>query len=173
MNPLYTIGYNAWPASTRISGMVRALTEANVSMLVDIRHSPCPSDPTGRSAYGPKPWTLQEGEGLAAALRAVGIHYAWLPELGNPQKNDREMAILRWHLADRDHMWPVHRGLAILEELMSPEDVCCLLCACDQYEQCHRRLIVEALFARRTSDAWNVFNLHRNGPVLISSGVSP
>jgi uncharacterized protein (DUF488 family) len=172
MNTLYTIGYNVWPASKRIEGMTRALTQAPVSLLVDIRHSPCPSDPTGRSSYGPKPWTLQRGEGILSHLKSVGVRYAWLPELGNPQKTDRQMAILRWHLTDRDQSWPVHRGLELLEGLMNGGEVCCLLCACDKYEQCHRRLIAEAWMARRAGDPCAIFNLGPSGPVFTSSGAS-
>lgn len=144
MTTLFTMGYNAWKADQRMAHMSRSLVDAGVSLLIDVRHSPCAADPTGRSAYAPKPWTLQRDGGLVTELAKVGVDYAWLPELGNPQKNDPEMTILRWHLTDGTHLWPVHRGLAVLAQLVGAGHVCCLLCGCDKYDRCHRRLIAEA-----------------------------
>lgn len=144
MTTLFTMGYNAWKADQRMTHMSRSLVGAGVTLLVDVRHSPCASDPTGRSAYGPKPWTLQHEGGLVAELAKIRIDYAWLPELGNPQKNDTAMTILLAHLADTTRSWPVHRGLALLSKLVSAGNVCCLLCGCDKYSRCHRRLIAEA-----------------------------
>jgi uncharacterized protein (DUF488 family) len=169
MTTLFTIGYNAWTARERMERMVHALLEAGVTMLVDIRHSPCPSDPSGRTMYGPKPWSLQQEGGLLAELEKLGLRYAWLLELGNPQKNDREMAILKWHLADRDHAWPVHRGLLQLGKLVGEGHVCCLLCACAKYDQCHRQLIVDA-FCHEITSRPRVVNLSSRGPHEILPG---
>lgn len=139
-------------------------------MLVDVRHSPCPSDPTGSTAYGPKPWTLQRDGGLIEELQKIGIAYTWLPELGNPQKNDRQMAIFRWHLAERERNWPVHRGLSLLGELVSDQHACCLLCACEKYDQCHRRLIVEAFCNQRPDLRIRVIDMTARGPKIMSEG---
>jgi hypothetical protein len=167
MATLFTIGYNAWPASTRLVGMTAALTEAAVTMLVDIRHSPCPSDPTGRSAYGPKAWTLQKDGGIVDGLKAVGIKYTWILELGNPQKNDRDMKILRWQLADKEGAWPVHRGLAQLSELVGEGYTCCLLCACKTYGQCHRSLISETFCELCLGLPVRVVNLSERGQSVV------
>ncbi len=169
MTTLFTIGYNAWPVSERMERMGHALVEAGVTMLVDVRHSPCPSDPSGRSMYGPKPWTLQRDDGLVAELGKLGLSYRWILELGNPQKNDQEMNIFRWHLADREHAWPVHRGLLQLGQLVSEGHVCCLLCACAKYDQCHRQLIVDA-FCQGHDPRIRVVNLTSRGPQEISPG---
>lgn len=80
--------------------------------LVDVRLNPCSSDPTPGRPYGPKPWNLQAGAaGIVRLLAEAGIAYTWLVELGNPQRQDRSMAVLRDHLADTSGIWPVHRGL--------------------------------------------------------------
>jgi hypothetical protein len=34
------------------------------------------------------------GQGIVATLEEAGIGYLWLPELGNPQKNEATMALL-------------------------------------------------------------------------------
>ena len=79
------------------------------------------------------------------SARSGGIEYRWLVELGNPQKNDPDMAVLMEQLADENGRWPVHRGLSLLSKLLEAGKRCCLLCACNRYEDCHRRLIAEAL----------------------------
>src|SRR3954471_22583066 len=112
---LWLVGYGAWPASRRAIGLVEALRGRGVTLLVDVRHSPSSSDPIEGRTYGPKPWNLQEGRaGIAGLLEAGGIDYEWLVELGNPQRRDPSMAILRSHLADPLGDWPVHRGLTRL-----------------------------------------------------------
>jgi hypothetical protein len=168
MTTLFTIGYNAWPVRERMERMGHALVEAGVTMLVDVRHSPCPSDPSGRSMYGPKPWTLQQDGGIISELEKLGLSYTWLPELGNPQKNDPHMSILRWHLADRETKWPIRRGLLELEKLLQDGQICCLLCGCASYDRCHRRLVVEA-FTKDRNPRIKVVNLAARGPQLMNS----
>jgi hypothetical protein len=64
-------------------------------------------------------------------------------ELGNPQKRDPEMKILRHHLSQKEG-WPVHRGFEVLRELIVHKGKrCCLMCACEDYATCHRSLIAE------------------------------
>ena len=107
---LWTIGYGGWPTTVRAERVVAALSSRGVTRLVDVRLNPCASN-TKPGRYGPKPWTLQAGRsGIASTLKAAGIAYEWLVELGNPQRHDKAMTILREHLADREGGWPVHRG---------------------------------------------------------------
>jgi hypothetical protein len=88
---------------------------------------------------------MPEGSGIVTLLRGAGIEYRWLVELGNPQKTDPGMEVLRAHLSDPAGDWPVHRGLEILRRLVVDERRrCCLLCACETYEGCHRKVIAEA-----------------------------
>ncbi len=95
-----------------------------------------------------------------AALAEHGMDYRWIVELGNPQKRDPKMEILRWQLDSRDERWPVTRGLQLLASLVRDETTtCCLLCACADYRTCHRRLIAEALVQQHLDATWSVVHL--------------
>ena len=146
---LLTVGYGRWPARVRGPRLVEALKRARVELLVDVRHSPCASNLDPAHHYGPRDWHLSPaGSGIVTLLRGAGIEYRWLVELGNPQKRDPGMEVLRAHLSDPDGSWPVRRGLEILRRLVLDERRrCCLLCACDTYEECHRRVVAEAFRA--------------------------
>ena len=146
MSTLFTVGYGAWKTTARMAGLLAGLQQAGVTTLIDTRHSPCASATDPRSFYGPKEWNLQPTGGMAEALARQGIRYLWLVELGNPQKNDPAMQVLKWQLADEQGNWPIHRGLRQLADLIRAQPhTCCLLCACEQYETCHRRLVAEAV----------------------------
>jgi hypothetical protein len=145
---LWTMGYGRWPAPVRAERMVAALLGHGVSRLVDVRLSPCASNlEPGR--YGPKPWTLQSGrDGIVGLLQAEFIAYEWIVELGNPQRQDRRMTVLRKHLADPRGHWPVHRGLDRLAALVRGADRVAILCACADPRACHRTVIARALSER-------------------------
>jgi hypothetical protein len=85
------------------------------------------------------------GPGIGPLLAAAGIDYRWVVELGNPQKTDTDMRVLAEHLADATGDWPVHRGLALVKDLVLGGKVVCLMCACDRYAGCHRKLVAESL----------------------------
>jgi hypothetical protein len=146
---LWTAGYGAWPVAIRAERLVTALAERAVTRLVDIRLSPSAADMRpGR--YGPKPWTLQTGRsGIGGLMATAGIAYEWLVELGNPQRHDPAMTLLRTHLADPEGGWPVHRGLERLAARVEDRtEVVAILCACPDHRKCHRSLIARALSAR-------------------------
>ncbi|MFN0056262.1 MAG: hypothetical protein ACKV0T_29300, partial [Planctomycetales bacterium] len=84
LNPhtLYTVGYGAWKTAQRMEKLIAGLQQAGVTTLVDTRHSPCASALNPNSFYGPKDWNLQVQGGIAESLRAHGIKYLWLVELG-------------------------------------------------------------------------------------------
>ena len=147
---LLTLGYGRWPAKVRGPRLADALKRARVDLLVDIRHSTCASNLDPAHHYGPRDWHVRPGgAGIVTLLRDAGIDYRWLVELGNPQKTDPEMTVLREHLSDPEGGWPVHRGLAELRGLVVDEGRrCCLLCACEKYEGCHRKVVAEAFRAR-------------------------
>jgi hypothetical protein len=146
---LWTVGYGAWPVAVRAERLVEALVGRGVTRLADVRLSPGASD-TRPGRYGPKPWTLQVGRsGIAGLMDSAGIAYEWLVELGNPQRHDPSMTLLRAHLADLDGGWPVHRGLSRLEGLVRrPGEVVAILCACADFRSCHRTAVARALAER-------------------------
>ena len=146
---LWLVGYGAWSAPTRAARLVEALRGRGVTRLVDVRLNPCASDPVPGRPYGPKPWNLQAGAGgIVGLLAEAGIAYEWMVELGNPQRQDHAMAVLRDHLADPSGDWPVHRGLERLAATLRHHDApTALLCACDDGRTCHRTVVARALNA--------------------------
>ena len=147
---LWLVGYGAWPVAKRAGGLVETLRSRGVTRLVDIRLSPCSSDPVPGRPYGPKPWTLQAGTaGIAGLMAEAGVGYTWLVELGNPQRQDHSMSVLRAQLDDTSTDWPIHRGLDRLAEMIRRgDDILALLCACPDGRSCHRTVVAEALNAR-------------------------
>jgi uncharacterized protein (DUF488 family) len=146
---LHTIGSGYWPVAKRVEAICDCLKRAGVELLIDARHSPCASQLDPGSQYGPREWNLQSGgNGIEQMLKSHGISYLWLVELGNPQKNDPGMAVLREQLASAHDRWPVNRGLQLLADTLSKGKSCALLCACADYRHCHRTLIAEAARAR-------------------------
>jgi Protein of unknown function, DUF488 len=169
MNPkLWLVGYGAWPASKRAEGLVRTLLERGVTRLVDVRLSPSASDPQPGRTYGPKPWNLQTGResGLVGLLGIAGIDYSWLVELGNPQRRDPAMTILRSHLDDPLGAWPVHRGLDRLAALIrQPDEVVAILCACEDWRTCHRTLVARALADRQFDGKLTLLDARSSQPI--------
>ena len=156
---LWTVGYGAWPAPVRADRLISALVDAGVTLLADVRHAPCSSDPDPARPYGPKSWNLQAtaDSGLVSLLSRAGIRYEWLVELGNPQRRDPSMSIHRAHLADSAGNWPVHRGLALLaERVRGPGASVAILCACDDFRTCHRSLIARELADRHFGGALEI-----------------
>ena len=142
---LYTIGYGCWPVEKRAEAMCGCLKDAGVELLIDVRHSPCASQLDSKSNYGPRDWNLQAGgKGIEQSLKSHGIGYHWIIELGNPQKNDHAMSVLREHLDSADDRWPVNRGLQLLAGILKERTPCALLCACADYRRCHRTIVAEA-----------------------------
>jgi hypothetical protein len=163
---LWLVGYGGWPTSVRAERLVEALSGRGVTRLADVRLNPGASDvKPGR--YGPKPWTLQPGRsGIAGLLAPAGIAYEWLVELGNPQRHDPMMALLRGHLADPEGGWPVHRGLDRLADLVrTPGEVVAALCACADDRTCHRTVVARAL-ASRAFDGHLILRDVRSGRVI-------
>lgn len=145
-----TVGYGAWPVPRRAAALVAALAAAGVARLADVRLSPCASDPKAGGRYGSKAWNLQAGgAGIVGLLSEANIAYEWIVELGNPQRLDPAMTVLRSQLADPAGGWPVHRGLERLVGLVRREEErVVLLCACADPLRCHRTVIAEALSAK-------------------------
>ena len=150
---LWLAGYGAWPVAKRAKALVETLRRRGVTRLVDVRLSPCGSDVEPARPYGPRPWNLQAGSaGIVDLLDKAEIAYEWLVELGNPQRKDPAMTVLRSHLADFPSLWPVHRGLERLAEIVrKPSESVAILCVCGDARRCHRTVVAEALAARHFS----------------------
>ncbi len=155
---LWTVGYGAWPVSSRAERLVDTLKTHAITRLVDVRISPCASNLDPNHHYGPKPWNLQAGRaGIAGLMEDAGIAYDWLVELGNPQRHDPKMTILRNHLADPSGGWPVHRGLERLAKIVQRRgEVVALLCACPKAAACHRTMVAKALNERHFGGALTI-----------------
>lgn len=147
---LWSVGYGAWSAPVRAERLVAILGRRGVTRLIDVRLSPCAASPEPLRPYGPRPWNLQAPPaGIVTLLAPAGIAYEWIVELGNPQRQDPAMTILRAHLADPGGGWPVHRGLDRLAgRVRESGAVVALLCACAAARTCHRTLIAGALSER-------------------------
>lgn len=148
---LWTIGYGGWPVARRAAALVETLAQAGITRLVDTRHSPCASNPDPKHHYGPRPWHLQAdpASGIVGLLAGEGIAYEWAVELGNPQRLDPAMTILRAQLADEAGGWPVQRGLERLAALIRrPGERIALLCACADARRCHRTVVAHAVSDR-------------------------
>ncbi len=64
---LSTLGYQGWPAKTRLDGILQTLKEAGVNTLIDIRISPCSVHPESSGPRSPRDWNLQPGDlGIAS-----------------------------------------------------------------------------------------------------------
>lgn len=159
---LYTTGYQEWNPQQRMARLLECLKSSRIEVLADIRHSACSSSLDPLNTYGPRAWHVQAGDqSIDHLLSLNGVKYVWLVELGNPQKNDPEMVILRRQIESTDLMWPVNRGLGLLRELVSSGAKVCLLCACADYEHCHRKLIAESLLERFFGDELEIRSLYQ------------
>jgi len=166
IHTLLTVGYGRWKETKqRMPRLLDALNAARVTTLVDIRHSPCAADPGTVGNYVAKPWNLQVTGGIVPALKEIGIEYRWIVELGNPQKRDPGMAVLRTHIDANSEHWPVNRGLRMLANLVcDPGQQCCLLCACEEFARCHRSVSAEALSERYFSSTLEIIELGHSRP---------
>src|SRR5262245_22091084 len=146
---LFTVGYGRWPVATRMDRLIAALKQAGMTLLIDARHSPCASQLSPTSHYSAQDWNLQaSAKGIAPILQRAGIGYRWLVELGNPQKNDPKMSVLKEQLASDDEQWPVNRGLSLVATILREGKPSALLCACADWRKCHRTVIAEAMRGR-------------------------
>jgi hypothetical protein len=160
---LWTVGYGSWAAPVRADRLVKALADRGVTRLVDVRLAPCSADLDPTRTYGPRAWHLQPGgAGIVGLLGRSGIAYEWIVELGNPQRQDPSMAVLRSHLADPAGAWPVHRGLdRLADRVREPGEAVSLLCACAEARRCHRTVIAQALKDRSFSGELEIVQIGR------------
>jgi uncharacterized protein (DUF488 family) len=132
MTTLYTIGYGG----RHPQNFVTILTQANIGLVCDVRAEP-------RRAYrGIYTFNPEKGSGpLPRLLAQAGIAYEWFPELGNPERQDPEIRAFQQLMAQE-----AERRLQRLQTCV--QALCaCLLCAEQDAQRCHRRIITAYLIA--------------------------
>jgi uncharacterized protein (DUF488 family) len=129
-----TIGYQG----ATIAGVVQALTEARIELLVDVRAVAG----SRRPGFSKTP--------LAANLRGAGIDYLHLLGLGTPApgraaaragRHSEMRAIFRKHLRRRE----ARAELDALADIVQGGRRVCLLCFEADPAHCHRSLVAKAL----------------------------
>src|SRR5215468_11688479 len=132
MTTLYTIGYGG----RHPQDFVTLLAQACVMLVCDVRAEP-------RRAYrGMYTFNPEKGSGpLPRLLAQAGIAYEWFPELGNPDRQDPEIRAFQQLMAQEAN--------ARLQRLRTCVQTrrACLLCAEQDMQRCHRRIIVVHLTA--------------------------
>jgi uncharacterized protein (DUF488 family) len=130
MPTLYTIGYGG----RHPQHFVTLLTQANIELVCDVRAEP-------RRAYqGMYTFNPDKGSGpLPRLLAQAGIAYKWFPELGNPERWDPEIRAFEQLMAQE-----AERRLQRLRTCVQAWRAC-LLCAEQEAQRCHRRIITAYL----------------------------
>jgi uncharacterized protein (DUF488 family) len=130
MTTLYTIGYGG----RHPQDFVAILTQANIGLVCDVRAEP-------RRAYrGTYTFNPEKGSGpLPRLLAQAGIAYEWFPELGNPERQDPEIRAFKQLMAQE-----AERRLQRLRTCVQALPAC-LLCAEQDAQRCHRRIITAHL----------------------------
>src|SRR5262247_1422325 len=130
MTTLHTIGYGG----RHPQDFVTLLTQANIGLVCDVRAEP-------RRAYrGIYTFNPEKGSGpLPRLLAQAGIAYEWFPELGNPERQDPEIRAFAQLMAQE-----FERRLQRLQTYIQARRTC-LLCAEQDAQRCHRRIIAAYL----------------------------
>jgi uncharacterized protein (DUF488 family) len=135
---LISIGYEG----RSVEELVQTLHGESVTVLVDVRLTPLSRKP-GLSKRK-----------LAAALGEAGIAYVHLPALGNPK--DNRVAFRAGNPAAYERFGTLltedgaQQALSEIAELLDDNTVA-VLCFERSHDECHRRLVVEAVLQRRPS----------------------
>jgi uncharacterized protein (DUF488 family) len=132
MTTLHTIGYGG----RHPQDFVTLLTQANIGLVCDVRAEPC------RAYRGIYTFNPEKGSGpLPRLLAQVGIAYDWFPELGNPDRQDPEIRAFQ-QLMIQEAESRLQRLRACVQVMRA-----CLLCAEQDAQRCHRRIITAYLTA--------------------------
>ena len=132
MTTLYTIGYGG----RHPQHFVTLLTQASIALVCDVRAEP-------RRAYrGMYTFNPEKGSGpLPRLLAQAGMAYEWFPELGNPDRQDPEIRAFEQLMAQE-----ADSRLQRLRTCVQGRRAC-LLCAEQDAQRCHRRIITAHLTA--------------------------
>jgi uncharacterized protein (DUF488 family) len=125
---IYTIGYGG----RKTSEFVDLLKKADVTTVVDVRLTPERAF-LAIYAKGKNP-----SKGIQGLLGRAGIKYVWVPELGNPFKDDKD-----WKPKYQLHL--EEKGDLLCSKLYELKTPFCLLCAEKYASTCHRKVISDYL----------------------------
>ena len=140
MAQFYTIGHSSRP----LGEFIRLLEEAGVDLLIDVRTIP-------KSRHNPQ----FNADALEQALRAVGIAYKRIPELGGLRSGRKDQSPSPngfWenenfrNYADYTAALAFRAGLRDLQAL-GQTHACAIMCAEAVWWRCHRRIITDYLLA--------------------------
>lgn len=125
---IYTIGYGG----RKPSEFIDLLKKADIKTVVDVRLSP------ERAFMGIYAKGKDPSKGIQGLLEREGVQYIWIPELGNPFKDDKGwMPKYKLHLEQK--------GASLCSRLYEIKVPFCLLC-CEKYASaCHRKVISDYL----------------------------
>lgn len=136
MTVLSTIGYEG----ASLHDFLATLQAAGVSKLIDVRELPI----SRRAGFAKK--------ALAEALEAAGIRYVHLKGLGDPKKGraaaraaDKTtfLRVFSKHMRTPEAQADLERAIKL-----AVEGGACLMCYERRPEDCHRRLVADAISAR-------------------------
>jgi len=132
MTTFYTVGYGG----RHPQHFVGLLVQHSIALVCDVRAEP-------RRAYrGIYTFNPEKNRGpLPRLLAEAGIGYAWLPELGNPDRQDPTIQVFQQLMAQE-----AAQRLQRLRQMVQDTAVC-LLCAEQDAQRCHRHIITDYLAA--------------------------
>ncbi len=143
--PVFTIGHSTLTADEFIG----LLEGNNVEQLADVRRFP-----------GSRRHPQFAREALEASLRAVGIRYLWLPELGGRRAPRKDSHNTAWrndgfrgyadYMETEAFQLGIHRLMALARDKPTA-----IMCAERAWQQCHRSLISDWLKA----NGWEVTHI--------------
>lgn len=143
--PVATIGYQA----ATVPGFLRALTDAGVELLIDVR----------AVASSRRPGFAKTA--LAANLETAGIDYMHIRSLGTPADGraaarSGKHAVMRIIFAEHMATHDAQEGLWRLEQIVKSGRKVALMCFEADHRECHRTLVANALAERVDIDVTNL-----------------
>jgi len=125
---IFTIGYGGRSSSEFLD----LLEKADVKIVIDVRID------TAHAYSGIYIKSKDPSKGIQGLLGRAGIQYVWVPELGNPFKDD-----IDWKLKYQLHL--EEKGDLLCSKLYEFNTPFCLLCCEKHASTCHRKVISDYL----------------------------
>ena len=145
MDSVFTVGHSNHPLAEFLS----ILEAHDLKLVIDVRRFP-----------SSRKWPHFNAADLASSLRAAGLNYAGMPELGGRRRPLAQSPHRAWRVeAFRGYadFLDTPDAAAALERIsaLARQQRCVLMCAEALPWRCHRSLIADALIVR----GWNLFDV--------------